>query len=606
MAVGPTLHYSHKNVQICWLLALAAFGASCLFWSKIVTGSFWSFNSQAVLDFGAWRLHESITTGVGIFEYPWQIVVLGLLMGILAVVPVLISQLMSFRYSALFILFVLFVANLPGFAICLLISCVAAACRPLRFRSRFIAIAMCAVPQLVYWGWFGGARGVEAIEWGVSFTPWICAWLDSLVIAGLVLGIGHFTRYRPGLTWIFTTLTLMVALIAFEKAIGFDELDYNRYVATQNPEHVSEFHDQSISEALDATIDDAATQEYLADSSYSEDPIARREELKLEMQESLQSRDLWPHWFKVSDSLEYRQKKVDLYAQYDQFVRKRPDSRRIPIVLYYRAMLAEYSPDTRLLGQKEVLHFYSDYPHDRTRKTWWTLYRDFGSRPESIEARWRLARHYAGEQDFARAEELLAEAQIMLAAEQTRLSQAERAQSGGLFGLFRKPRDSAMTLSKLEDLQRRLDQLQLLISSENRTDDPGSIERLAIFVKLNPHASDYAQRLDGLLEQTEGEDKLRDNILLAQARLVKDEHRRAEKLGELHSEHANTDGGMIALYELGILEIAIGHRQDEANPQFRQKFLKQARATLEKFVELYADSFYIDQVERNLDGLPAK
>jgi hypothetical protein len=283
MAVGPTLHYSHKNVQICWLLALAAFGTTCLFWSKIVTGGFWSFDSQAVTDLSTWLLSESITSGVGIFEYPWQIFVLGLLMGVMAIAPVLISQLMSFRYSVLFILLVLFVANLPALAICLLISCVAAACRPLRFRSRFIAIALCAVPQLVYWGWFGGARGVEAIEWGVSFAPWICGWLDSLIIAGLVLGIGHFTRYRPGLTWVFTTLTLVIAVIVFETAIGFDELDYNRYVATNNPEHVSEFHDQSISAALDATIDDAATQEYLADSSYPEDPIARRAELKEEM-----------------------------------------------------------------------------------------------------------------------------------------------------------------------------------------------------------------------------------------------------------------------------------------------------------------------------------
>jgi hypothetical protein len=140
-----------------------------------------------------------------------------------------------------------------------------------------------------------------------------------------------------------------------------------------------------------------------------------------------------------------------------------------------------------------------------------------------------------------------------------------------------------MTSSKLEDLHRRLDQLQLLISSENRTNDPGSIERLAMFVMLNP-----------------------DNILLAQIKLIADEHGRAEKLGELHSEHPNTDGGMLALYELGILEIGMGHRQDPANPQFRQKFLERARATLEKFIELYPGSFHIDQVKKNLDGLPAK
>ena len=90
MAVGPTLHYSHKNVHICWLLAVGAFGISCLFWSKIVTGSFWSFDVQTITTPEFWRLDQSITTGVNIFEYPWQILVLGLLMGIMAVVLSLI------------------------------------------------------------------------------------------------------------------------------------------------------------------------------------------------------------------------------------------------------------------------------------------------------------------------------------------------------------------------------------------------------------------------------------------------------------------------------------------------------------------------------------
>jgi len=46
MAVGPTLHYSHKNVQRCWLLAVVAFGVSCLFWSKILTGLIRSFDFE--------------------------------------------------------------------------------------------------------------------------------------------------------------------------------------------------------------------------------------------------------------------------------------------------------------------------------------------------------------------------------------------------------------------------------------------------------------------------------------------------------------------------------------------------------------------------------
>ncbi|MHC4431595.1 MAG: tetratricopeptide repeat protein [Planctomycetota bacterium] len=604
MAVGPTLHYSHKNVLICWLLALAAFGVSCVFWSKIVSDTFWSFDAQTVANPALWRLGRSITTGVSIFEYPWQILVLGLLMGVLAVVPVLISQLMSFRYSIPLILQIFVFANLPAFAICVLVSCIAVACRPLRFRSRFIAIALCAAPQLLYWGYFGPARGVEPIKWGVSFTPWICAWLDAMIISGFVLGIGHFTRYRPGLTWIFTTLTLVIAVVIFEKAIGFDELGYNLYVAENNPEHVSAFHDRKITEALDRTMQDADTKELLDELFYPSDPIERRAELKTEIQKQLRN-DSWPSWFIAPPELEYKQRKEELLKQYELFTTKHPTSRRMPTALYYKAMLTEYNPDPQLIGQEELLRFYSDHPHERAKKIWWQLCRDFGNSPESLEARWRMAKHLAGRGIFEDADELLAEAQSMLTAVQAKLLEAEQTPPGGLFGLFRAPAYSAMTTRKLSELQRRLDQLQLLISSENRTQEPGSIERLAKFVMLNPHALDYAQHLDGLLEQTEAEDKLRDNILLAQAKLAADEHRRAEKLDELRKEYDKTDGGMLALYELGLLKISMWHQENQSNTELKKQHLKQAREYLEDFIKSYPNSFYTGQVQKNLDNLPA-
>jgi len=605
MAVGPTLHYSHKNVQTCWLLAVGAFCLTCLFWSKIVAGSFWSFDIQTVTTPEFWRLDQAMKTGISIFEYPWQILVLGLLMGVLGVVPILISQLMSFRYSLIFILAVFFLANLPGLAICLLVSCIAAACRPLRFRSRFIAIALCTAPQLLYWGYFGAARAVEPIQWGFSFAPWICAWLDALVIAGFVLGIGHFTRYRPGLTWIFTSLTLVIAVVVFELCIGFDELDYHLYVLSNNPEQVSEFHDQSIRDDLDATLKDPATEKYLEDSFYPTDPIARRAELKREIQERL-SYDRWPSWFIVPPELKYQKKKDDLIAQYDLFINKRLNSRRMPIALYYKGLVTEYSPDTNLLGAKEILHFYSDYPHERARKIWWMLYKDFANSPESIEARWRLARHQAARGVFEQAEELLAEAQTMLDAKRAELLEAEKEPSGKVFGLFRPPADSVMTPAKLDDLQRRLDQLRILINPRNRTDEPGYKDRLARFVMLNPHASGYAQQLDGLLEQTEEGDLLRDDILLAQAKLIADEQLRAEKLAELHKEYQQTDAGMLALYELGLLRIGMWRQYNEPNEELKKQYLEQARATLMSFVSLYPESRYAEQVKKNLEGLPAK
>ena len=603
MTAGPALHYSHKNVQRCWLLALVAFGASCLLWSKIISGLFWSFSLTSITSPEFWHLGQFVTTGVSIFEYPWQILVLGLLMGILAVVPVLISQLMSVSYSLPFILAVVFLANLPGFATFLFVSCVAAACRPLRFRSRFIAIALCIAPQLFYWGLFGGAKGVEPIKWGFSFAPWICAWLVCLAITGLVLGIGHFTRYRPGLVWIFIAVFLLIAFITFEVRIGFDELDYQLYVAKNNPEQISQFRDHSITEALDNTITNPVVRNYLSGFFYPTDPIQLRAELKMEIQNQL-SNDRWPSWFIVPPEMQYQTARQWLFEQYNLFISRRPKSRRMPIALYYKALFSECSPDIEALGQREVLCFYSDYPYERSRETWYRLYAQFGDSPESIEARWRIAMHWAGQARFEQADQLLSLAQDMVA-DRLKLLVKEKPQTETLFNLFQPPADSAMTASKLAELQRKLDQLRSLISSENRTDKPDSARCLAKFVMLNPYSRQFASELDKLLAQMGDSDPLCDNVLLAKAKLIADEQLRAEELSNLHGKFRDTDGGMQALYELALLKIHRWRNQNDSNLEQKKKYLADTRETLTKFISLYPDSIFTDQVKKNLEDLPA-
>jgi len=616
MTVGPTLHYSHKNVLICWLLAVIVFGLCCFFWSRIVTGSFWSFNPEAGPN---WRLDRFIMTGASIFEYPWQIFVLGLLMGIMAAVPVLTSQLLSFHYSLIFILEVFFLANLPGFAVCLLASCFGAACRPLRFRSRFVAIALCIAPQLLYWAYFGGARGVEPTKWGFSFAPWICAWLVSLTIAAEVLAVGHYTRYRPSLVLIFTAATLLVAGIVFEAKIGLNELDYQFYVAENNPENVIEFRDYSISEALDKTITDPAVRRYLEGFFYPTEPIPLREELKKEIQIQL-SYDRWPSWFAVSDQIKYQEKKQWLNQRYELFmnpprpqwmpmflyaewIKKRSTSKRMPIALYCKALLGEYSPDISLLGQKEVLHFYSDRPQEHSAEFWYRLYRDFANAPESLEARWRVAMLWAGLGRFAEADKILAEAQEM-AAQRLKLIEKEPGAGETLLSTFREPSDSIMTELKLTDLARIISQTRTLISPQNQTQDPAARKRLAEFVMLDPHGQDYSWRLSRILAQISDADPLRDNILLAQTTLIADEQTRAEKLKDLHEKFQPSDGAMQALYELGLLKRRQWTQQDEKNLELKKKLLVETRAILTSFINLYPGSIYADQVQKTLAGLP--
>jgi len=482
-------------------------------------------------------------------------------------------------------------------------------------------------------------RGAGPIEWGFSFTPWIFAWLDALVIAAFVLGIGHYTRYRPGLVWVFTLVTLVVAVGAFEIAIGFDELDYQLYVAKNDPAKIEQFHDRSITEALDETITDPDVKKYLGEILfYVTEPAPLRVEMKKEIQIQL-AYDRWPKWFILPEQLNYQAKKQWLFHRYDLFINKRTDSGRMPIALYFKALLSEYKVDVKVLDEKEILHFYSDYPHREALVIWHRLYEYFPQSAESIEARWRIAHDWAGsertkdanellgeveamkerpndanemlgevevmKERFEQADKLLGEAEDMIVKRLARLA-SEKSDESKLSDLFRPPADSAMTKSKLAELQKRLNQLRLLISAENRTDDAGSLERLARFVRLNPHSLDYASHLNLLLEQTKDNDRLRDNILLAQAKLVADRQVRAERLNEVHESFQKTDGGMMALYELGRLKSEL--YQNESDPEKKKKHLADARTTLSKFLELYPNSFFADQIKENLEvygGMPA-
>ncbi len=617
LAVGPTLHYSHRNVQFYWLLAAFMFALTCLVWSRIVSGTFWAFDfeSQRIPDFH--DLGRATVTGVSIFEYPWQIVVLGLLMGILAVVPVLVAQLMSFGHSFIFVLAVFFLANLPGFAVFLIVSCFAVAARPLRFRSRIIAIALCLAPQLIYWGAFGGARGVEPLEWGFSFAPWIWAWLTGMTVAGIVLAIGHYTRYKPGLIWTFTTTTLLLALGIFGWAIGFDELDYQLYVARNNPEEVAEFRDRSIRQTLDKTISDPNEKEYRKVFSYTTEVILWREELKRDIQNSLARDDRWPKGLIVSEDLQYEDKRQWLNEQYDRFIHpsrprwmplaiyartmeRRSRSHRMAIALYYKALLNEYTPDLRRLGQDETLHFCSDYPQKFSSRLWLRLCHDprYNDRPESAEARWRAAKLLVSQKSLEKARDILTEADDIICAALAAQPNPSPAPSDSLFSAFRRPPDTVMTPMKLHELQGRIYELQTLISDQNLTGGEGALTRLTEFVMLNPYGLEYGPQLDALLARTGEKEGLRDNILLAKAKLIADDQLRAQRLSELSLQYQNTDGGMQALYELTRLNIRLYQRE------LKRDTLMQARKMLTSFLSLYPDSFYAPQVNKNLEDLP--
>jgi hypothetical protein len=601
MTAGPTLHYSHTNVLWLWFLAVVVYVATCTFWYAIVAGGPVSIGLSEFTKAPLFDLGHYAVTPISIYEYPWQIVVLGILMGILAVSPVLVSQLLSFRYSVSMVLAVMFIAKLYLFGVFVLISCIAVASRPLRFRSRFISLALCMAPQLIYWAIWGSDSTADPVRLGFSFAPWIYAWLSGLTMAAVILGVGHFTRYKPGLNWLICLCFLGVAFSVFQRHIGFAELDYHRCIAGSDPEDAVEFQDQSISDTLDKVLADPSQRSHLGGQFFKfNDPAGLRLKLKGNVHDLLTYNNLWPGWFrkKMPARLQYQIRRQTLLAEYEKFIARWPGNQeRLPTVMYFRAMLNEIRPDVRNIVDQEMLRFYSDYPFADNNSDWRELFERFPESPESIEARWRIAIDEAGKGNFDVAEEICQAAGSMIEDVLDELSASQAKESPSIFSAFQQPAPAVMTPFKLRDLQLRFHKLQSLISEENRGDD------LAEFLMLNPHDErSYAVGLDGLLEKVSADDGLRDNLLLAKAMLVDDVHRRLQLLKELAKQYPQRDAGIRAQYEQGMAKIKLWKNPD-CSEEEKKQLLIDSHAILSDFIEKHPGPFS-EQAQEMLQALP--
>ncbi|MHC4904500.1 MAG: hypothetical protein ACYTEN_01580 [Planctomycetota bacterium] len=614
MTAGPTLHYSHSNVLWFWGMSVFVFFLTCYFWKlllplplEIEKGTSFLPDLTSLFQILNFRLAEIVKEPISIYEYRSYIVVLGTLMGLLAVVPVLVSQLLSFRFSIPLLLSIIFVAKLPLLALFVLLSCIAVACRPLRFRSRFISVALCMAPQLIYWAVWGGDRTADPIRWGGSFAPWIYAWLCGLAMAAGVLGIGHFTRYKPGMNWSVNLVMLLGAFGIFQHYIGFAELDYHRYIAASNPEDAVEFQTHSISDTLDKVIEDAPLRSRLEGRFYSVDKdFVFRNELKENIHDLLAYNNRWPEWFrrKMPDELKYQTKRQSLMLQCEKFMERWPgNQKRMPTVMYYNAILSEFHPDVRKIVDQELLCFYSDYPFEDNYIIWKELFDSFPESPESMEARWRIAMHHAGNEQFDKAAEYCQTAQSRITELMSKL-ETQPEESDSLFAAFGKSSPPTMTSFKLHELQARFRKLQSLLSEENRGADKAAEQRLAEFLRLNPHESNCPAQLDRLLERMPQDEGLRDNVLFAKAVLVDDIPRRSQLLEQLAKQYPQRDAGLQAQYELGLLKIQLW-KTTEGSEEVRKKYLLEAYSILSAIKDNQPKSPFAGQAETMLKTLPS-
>jgi hypothetical protein len=99
------------------------------------------------------------------------------------------------------------------------------------------------------------------------------------------------------------------------------------------------------------------------------------------------------------------------------------------------------------------------------------------------------------------------------------------------------------------------------------------------------------------------DDGLRDNLLLEKAMLADDSDRRIVLLADVTRQFPRSDGGIRAMYELGLLKIQLW--KDTQNPQeTRDKLLLECRTLLTTFSTDHPESPYAEQAQSMLQSLP--
>ena len=130
-----------------FLSVLIPFALACILSFKILSGQWFNFHPASYV---SWSLAGSFLFPVSIFQLPIQVIILGLLLGLIIIISILAAQSFGLAPAVFFIACVFWLGHLPMMALILLAAVFLAANPPLLSRSRFYSALLGLVPVMVY------------------------------------------------------------------------------------------------------------------------------------------------------------------------------------------------------------------------------------------------------------------------------------------------------------------------------------------------------------------------------------------------------------------------------------------------------------------------
>lgn len=607
---GATMLHPIKGRTIYWLVNLVLYALLNMFVLRIRTGQWIQpegpYNSGSLISELLWPLN--------IFNFPVYIIITALLTAMLCAIPMLIAQLYNLLHALPFVLAVLFLGHYPMLSLSLLVCCAAVSFEPMRFKSKFVSATLCLVPVVLYWILYSGENPEQdQLRWAALYAPWAMAIIICVAMFAVVLGIGHFLRYKPGVMMPIFALILAGSVGLFKFGIGLTERDFRTEVYSYSPTEAPEFQSQSILPLI-------------------EQELARRKQQRPYIDEELMRAQLRIDWrlaFRVAPSPEptektdhsspsdspisnasryatrFQQAKYEAVDHIEKFILTHPQDARLADALYYKALVIDLKVDQKVLAQNDTLRFYCDMPSVESEEIWQRLAEQFGDSAIGLAAQLKIAQLTAGSMPaqplepfkFNEATEILGRAREIagrLIEKRQDSAKTESVWTTWLGTVFSPP-PQTISDEKLIEIQQTIARLTGLIDNENRSGHFRHEQRLAEFVGLDKRQINYEKRLSELLINAPQPDPLTDNIKLAQARLIQEPQAKMTQLADLAGQYPDRDGGIEAMLELAKIKLKLAAQGERK--ETRDIIFTESRKLLQKIVELRPDSLAARQAE---------
>jgi len=344
------------------------------------SGGYWQA-WWAVFDPSAERqatLIDFLISPIPLDQVPLIAVIIGLAMATLTAVPIMVSMLYRFPYSLIFCLLIAFVALLPWLGLTMVLCCLLARWRPLRFSFHYATALVSFLPVVFYY--FMATRNAAAfdylprIEIAKLYVPWVLAIVAACVFMAITLMIAWIVNYRPGAIAPLLAMMFAIPVVLFEVKVGRDELYYRLLESRFGPGSNSYFVENAdASQALARAV-----RKY---SHASHNPSATPEAIA----ELVALR--WQFWL---DSA-FTKQQEEAQTACDTFRRSFPHSRYTPNVLYLKARAIDMQIDREFFRRNAILRYYSDYPSAASKSVWREIYNDVPRSPIGAVAALRLA-----------------------------------------------------------------------------------------------------------------------------------------------------------------------------------------------------------------------